>query len=77
MQTVTTKLRAGPLEREARRRDVRLDDFLPEHLVEVEPLRSAETLDRPRVVVDEVGLTAVCVTVGLARRFGLRKRTVA
>ena len=57
------ELRAGPLERDARRRDARLDEDLPLHLVEVEPLRSAEPLDRLRVGVVEERLPAVCVSM--------------
>ena len=63
-------LRSGPLERDAGRQDVRLDDVLPQDLVEVKPLRRAEPLDRPRVVVDEVRLPAVCVSVRVGQTLG-------
>ena len=56
-------LRARRLQRDARRRDVRLDDVLARDLVEVEPLRRAEPLDSLRVVVDEVRLPALWVSV--------------
>ena len=70
-------LRAGRLERDAPRQDMRLVDVLEHDLVEVEPLRRAEPLDSLRVVVDEVRLPAVCVSVWGSRRFVPKKRTVA
>ena len=71
------ELRAGRLERDARRRDAPLDDILEHDLVEVEPFRRAELLDRLRVVVDEGRLLAVCVSVWGSRRLVTKKRTVA
>ena len=70
MRTLTIKQRAGPLERDARRRDVRRDVVLPIHLVEVEPLRRAEPLDPARVMVDEGLLPAVCVSVRVGQTLG-------
>ena len=69
-------LRAGRLERDVCRRDVPLDDVLAQDLDEVEPLRRAESMDRLRVVVDEVRLPAICVSVWWSRRLVPEKMTV-
>ena len=67
---------AGLFERDPRRPNARFGDVPPQDIVEVNPLRRVEQLDRPDVVVDEVRPPAVCMSEAVGQTSVLRKGTV-